>query len=90
VGFAVSLGRRKETARQAERQFAEAIRLDPDNIEAHLQFGLYYKSMKVASRAIAELRTVLRLDPENEKARKELESAAPRDSVLVTFSKLLG
>jgi cytochrome c-type biogenesis protein CcmH/NrfG len=78
-----------QLARQGERHFAEAIRLDPDNVEAHFQFGLYYKALKVASRAIAEFRTVLRLDPGHELARKELEASAPRDSVLKTLSKLL-
>ena len=78
-----------QLARQGERHFAEAIRLDPDNAEAHFQFGLYYKALRVASRAIAEFRTVLRLDPGHEPARKELEASAPRDSVLSTLSKLL-
>jgi hypothetical protein len=93
VAHRVQLGsmmmRVPQLARQGERHFAEAIRLDPDNVEAHFQFGLYYKALKVASRAIAEFRTVLRLDPGHELARKELEASAPRDSVLSTLSKLL-
>jgi hypothetical protein len=93
VAHRVQLGsmmmRVPQLARQGERHFAEAIRLDPDNVEAHFQFGLYYKALRVASRAIAEFRTVLRLDPGHELARKELEASAPRDSVLSTLSKLL-
>jgi len=37
-------------AKQAEREFLEAARLDPNNADLHYQFGLYYKSMKVKSR----------------------------------------
>jgi Tfp pilus assembly protein PilF len=90
VRLAVTMARLPQTARQAERHFAEAIRLDPDNVDAHLRFGLYYKAMNVPSRAIAEFRTVLRLDSRHEQARKELEMTSPRDSVLVTLRKLLG
>jgi Domain of unknown function (DUF4388) len=87
--LAVTLARRSQTARQAERQFAEAVRLEPDNVDAHFRFGLYYKAMNVPSRAIAELRTVVRLDPRHQQARKELEATSPGDSVLVSLKKLL-
>jgi tetratricopeptide (TPR) repeat protein len=79
-----------QTERQAERQFAEAVRLDPDNAELHYRFGLYYKAVKVRSRAVAEFRTVVRLDPRHKRARAELEASSPQDSVLVTLKKLLG
>jgi len=87
--LAVTMARRPETARLAERQFAEAVRLDPDNVEAHYRFGLYYKGMNVPSRAIAEFRTVVRLDPRHRQARKEIEVTSPGDSVLVSLKKLL-
>jgi len=87
--LAVAMARRPQTARQAERQFAEAVRLDPDNVDAHYRFGLYYKALSVRSRAIAEFRTVVRLDPRHRQARKELEVTSPGDSVLVSLKKLL-
>jgi hypothetical protein len=90
VRLGALLGKLPQTARQAERHFAEAIRLDPNNVEAHFRFGAYYKAIGVPSRAIAEFRTVLRLDPRHQQARKELEMSSPRDSVLVTLKKLLG
>ncbi len=88
--LAVALRRSSQTERQAERQFIEAVRLEPDNVELHYQFGLYYNALKVRSRAVAEFRTVVRLDPRHKLARRELEATSPNDSVLVTLKKLLG
>lgn len=76
------------TAKQAESQFQEAIRLEPDNAEAHFQFGLYYKVMKVPSRSIGELRAAVRLNPRHRKARAELDSLAPTESALSGLKKL--
>ena len=36
------------TAKQAEREFLEAVRLEPHNADVHYQFGLYYKAMQRA------------------------------------------
>jgi tetratricopeptide (TPR) repeat protein len=74
-------------AKQAEREFLEAARLDPNNADLHYQFGLYYKSMKVKSRAIAVLQTAVRLNPTHKQARLELESLSPRDSALTSLRK---
>jgi tetratricopeptide (TPR) repeat protein len=76
------------TAKQAEREFLEAVRLDPNNADTHYQFGLYFKAMKVRSRAIAEMRTAVRLNPRHEEARSELESLSPKDSVLGSLRKM--
>jgi len=76
------------TQKQAEREFLEAVRLDPNNADLHYQFGLYYKAMKVKSRAIAVLQTAVRLDPHHKQARAELESLSPKDSALQSLRKL--
>ena len=76
------------TAKQAEREFVEAMRLDPDNADYHYQFGLYFKAMKVKSRAVAEMRAAVRLSPRHKAAREELESLSPTDSVLTRLRNL--
>jgi Tfp pilus assembly protein PilF len=76
------------TAKQAEREFLEALRLDADNADIHYQFGLYYKAMKQRSRAVAEMRTAVRLNPRHAMAREELESLSPKDSALTSLKKL--
>ena len=76
------------TSKQAEREFLEAVRLDPDNPDLHYQFGLYYKAMKMKSRAIAVLQTAVRLNPHHKQARAELESLSPKDSALQSLRKL--
>jgi len=76
------------TAKQAEREFLEAARLEPDNADLHYQFALYYKAMKVRSRAVAELRTAVRLEPHHKQARQELEALSPKDSALTSLKNL--
>ena len=87
--LAVAMARYPPTERQAERQFIEAVRLDPDNVDLHYRLGLYYKALKVRSRAIAEFRIVVRLDPRHKQARAELEATSPDDSVLVSLKRML-
>lgn len=76
------------TAKLAERQFLEALRLEPNNANLHYQFGLYYKAMKQRARALTEMRTALSLDPRHKEARKELEVLSPKDSALTSLKKL--
>jgi tetratricopeptide (TPR) repeat protein len=85
-----AMARSPRTSRQAEAEFQEAARLDPNNAEIRFQLALYYKAMNVRSRSIAELRNALQLDPRHKKARTELEGAAPQDSALGNIKKLLG
>ncbi len=85
--LAVALACWPRMAKHAEREFLEAARLDPNNADLHYQFGLYYKSMKVKSRAIAVLQTAVRLNPTHKQARLELESLSPRDSALTSLRK---
>jgi hypothetical protein len=86
--LAVAMACYPRTAKLAEREFYEATRLEPDNAEIHYQWGLYYKVMKIKSRAVAEMRTAVRLDPKHKGARVELESLSPKDSALTSLKKL--
>ncbi len=86
--LAVAMACYPRTAKLAEREFYEAARLDPDNAEIHYQWGLYYKVMKIKSRAVAEMRTAVRLSPKHKAARAELELLSPKDSALTSLKKL--
>jgi tetratricopeptide (TPR) repeat protein len=86
--LAIAMACWPRTSKQAEREFLEAVRLDPDNPDLHYQFGLYYKAMKVKSRAIAVLQTAVRLNPHHKQARAEIESLSPKDSALQSLRKL--
>jgi Flp pilus assembly protein TadD len=86
--LAVAMACYPRSAKLAEREFYEAARLEPNNAEIHYQWGLYYKVMKVKSRAVAEMRTAVRLDPRHRAARAELEALSPKDSALTSLKKL--
>lgn len=88
VRLAIAMACYPRTAKQAEREFLEAVRLAPDSADIHYHFGLYYKAMKVRARAVAEFRTTLSLDPRHKQARQELEALSPKDSALTTLRKL--
>jgi tetratricopeptide (TPR) repeat protein len=86
--LAIAMACYPRTSKQAEREFIEAVRLDPDNADLHYQFGLYYKAMKQRSRALHEMRTAVRLNPKHKTAREELEVLSPKDSALTSLKKL--
>ena len=86
--LAVSMAGHPPTAKQAEREFLDAVRLEPDNADLHYYFGNYYRQMKQKTRAIAEYQTALRLEPRHEKARTELDALSPRGAGLVNLRKL--
>ena len=86
--LAVAMACYPRTAKLAEREFYEAARIEPDNAEVHYQWGLYYKVMKIKSRAVAEMRTAVRLNPRHKNARSELEQLSPKDSALTSLKKL--
>jgi tetratricopeptide (TPR) repeat protein len=86
--LAVAMACYPRTAKLAEREYYEAARLEPDNADIHYQWGLYYKLMKVRSRAVAEMRTAVRLNPRHKAARAELEALSPKDSALTSLKKL--
>jgi tetratricopeptide (TPR) repeat protein len=87
--LAIALASSPRTAKQAEREFLEALRLEPDNADMHYQFGLYYKVMKQRARALGEMQTAVRLNPRHRGAREELEIlATPKDNALMNLKKL--
>ena len=88
VRLAIAMASFPSTAKKAEREFLEALRLEPDNADIHYQFGLYYKAMRQRARAVAELRTAVRLNPRHRMARQELEALSPKDSALTNLKKL--
>ena len=88
VKLAIAMAFHPATAKQAEREFLEAVRLEPNNADLHYQFALYYKAMKVKSRAITELEMAVRLSPRHRMARAELEALSPKDSALTNLKKL--
>jgi tetratricopeptide (TPR) repeat protein len=88
VRLAIAMAGWPRTAKRAERQFLEAVRLEPHSADLHYRFGLYYKVMKLRPRAIAEMRTALRLNPRHKPARQELEALSPKDSALTSLRKL--
>ncbi len=63
--------------KEAEEILLEAIRLEPINSEYHSDLGNIYLKAGLKKRARAQYEKALRLDPENEKARKGLESLNP-------------
>lgn len=72
--LAIAMASYPRTFKQAEREFLEAIRLDPDNADFHYQFGMYYKAMKQRPRALTEMETALRLNRRHALAMKEMEA----------------
>ena len=88
VRLAIAMAGYPRTAKQAEREFLDALRLEPNNADIHYQFGVYYKVMKQRARALAEMQTAVKLSPRHRMARAELETLSPKDSALVNFKKL--
>jgi tetratricopeptide (TPR) repeat protein len=86
--LAVAMACYPRSSKLAEREFYEAARLEPENGDIHYQWGLYYKAMKIKSRAVAEMRMAVRLNPRHKAARTELESLSPKDTALTNLKKL--
>ena len=86
--LARAMARTPALAKQAEREYLEALRLEPDNAELHYQFGVYYTQMKQRFRAVAELQAAVRLDPRHTAARQALEAVSPKDSALTSLKKM--
>ena len=53
----------------------EALRLEPSNIKALFRRGQAHKSLKMYAKSVEDLETLLKLDPKNAAARKELQIA---------------
>jgi tetratricopeptide (TPR) repeat protein len=87
--LAVAMASFPRTAKHAEREFVEALRIEPDNADLHYTFGMYYKRMKQRARAQAELETALRLNRKHALARRELETLSPEGADVVLNLKRL-
>jgi len=88
VKLATAMARWPRTARKAEREFQEALRLKPNDPEIHYKVGLFYKAMKLKARAVQQMRAAVRLNPRHEPARRELKALAPKDSALSSLKSL--
>jgi tetratricopeptide (TPR) repeat protein len=86
VRLAIAMASSPRSAKQAEREFLEAVRLEPDNADLHYKFGMYYKAMKQRVRAQSELQTALRLNRKHALARRELEAISPNG--VITLKRL--
>lgn len=60
------------------RYFSEAIRLKPDAVEGHAALGSLLGRMGKNREAIIHFREVLRLDPKNVEAARNINIAAER------------
>ncbi|HLE70147.1 MAG TPA: DUF4388 domain-containing protein [Vicinamibacteria bacterium] len=56
----------------AERHFRRALSLAPQNAEVHYLLGRYYQSFDMRSRALAEFKAALAIDPKLSQARSAL------------------
>jgi len=74
LGF--ELGRLGDTAGASE-QFAEAVRIKPEMLEAHLNLGIALKNQQRTTEALVQFQEVLKREPANALALKyvrELEN----------------
>ncbi len=82
-----ALSRHPSKRKEAEAQFVEALRLAPRDPEMHYWLGLYYESFGLGSRAANEFKTVLRIDPQHERARRKLGASGKSDDALGSVMK---
>ena len=57
----------------AEREFLEAIKIDPAHVDARLYLSLLYADMGELQKACGQLRKILELEPTHRRAREFLE-----------------
>lgn len=65
--------------KEAEEQFKQVLKIDPQNAMAHVGLGQLYSKIGLTKRAENEFREALRLEPNNPVARKGLQ-ALDKDS----------
>jgi tetratricopeptide (TPR) repeat protein len=90
--LARAMARHPIMRKDAERHFIEALRLAPQSADLHFSLGLYYKSFGMKSRAEIEFRTVLRISPNHDGARKHLYGGdkQKKDPLREMFRKIFG
>lgn len=79
-------------SKRAERHFRRALSLEPQNADLHYRLGRYYQAHNMRSRALAEFKIALRIDPNHSKARSSLAegkdaSAGPVEQL---FKRIFG
>ncbi|HEY7698382.1 MAG TPA: hypothetical protein VIE88_08190, partial [Vicinamibacteria bacterium] len=67
---------------KAERHFRRALSLDPQNADAHYLLGRYYQSFDMRSRALAEFKAALAINPKLSQARSALVELKGQDGGL--------
>ena len=67
--LAQSLASHPVMKNKAERHFRRALSMDPQNADIHYLLGRYYQSFDMKSRALAEFKIALRIDPTMASAR---------------------
>jgi len=70
--LAKAMSRHPSTRRKAVGEFIQALRLAPENADLHYSLGLCYKSFGLKSRAGAEFRAALDIEPRHQEARRHL------------------
>jgi hypothetical protein len=70
--LAEALASHSVLSKKAERHFRRALSLEPQSADLHFRMGRYYQSFNMKSRAVAEFKTTLRIDPRHSKARGAL------------------
>ena len=92
--YQAMLGKAKQhqssTRKSAEQHFLEAVRLEPENVPCRLALGRYYKAIGNRTRAQAELRHALDLDPGNEEAVRLLGALQERTRMQKLFHRVFG
>jgi tetratricopeptide (TPR) repeat protein len=90
--LAESLAAHPVLNKRAERHFRRALSIEPQSADLHYRMGKYYKKFNMRSRALAEFKTALRIDPRHTKARSELvdEKKGNGGSVEKVFKKIFG
>ena len=59
--------------KQAEEEFLNAIKIDPEHVDARLYLSLLYRELGETQKAAEQLRKVLEIDPSHSGARKFLK-----------------
>jgi Tfp pilus assembly protein PilF len=71
-GYAIAC-QRSGNNKRAEKEFLTAIKIEPRHVEARLRLSKLYVDWGEMQKATDQLRKILKIDPNNERARESLE-----------------